>query len=275
MEIVFHPETQKQIEAFRRHLPHGVLIHGQKGSGLTTTARHLAGKDLAGIIEPADSKGAIQPKTGTISVEAIRNLYEQTRAKSNSRNVFIIDNAERMSRGAQAAFLKLLEEPAPHVHFILTSHTPQMLLPTIRSRVQSTAMRRLTTAQTAAFLDELSITDTQTKRQLEYLAHGLPAELTRLTNDDDYFKQQASIMGSVRTFLTGSLFEKLVLIHQVYQDKAKTLQLLEGALTVTERSLHASPQQNLVYQLDMLMKAKERIEANCNTRLQLMAFVVQ
>lgn len=72
------------------------------------------------------------------------------------RKVFIIGDAERMvpqasSPDAANAFLKLLEEPPSSVTFILTSSEPSTLLPTIRSRVVSFRVPRLTDSDLRKF----------------------------------------------------------------------------------------------------------------------------
>lgn len=272
--ITLHPSTTQKLASLRRSLPHGLLLAGKPGTGLYTVARDLAGSELLSIIEPIDAKGNSNHDTGTISVAMIRALYEQTRTKSTKRRIVIIDDAERMSSGAQAAFLKLLEEPGENIYFILTSHAAKRLLPTIRSRLQTVNVEPILASQTEHFLDALGINDQKTRVQLSYLAAGLPAELTRLVADQAYFKQRAEAMADTRTFLTGSVYERLLIIHAYHQDRSKALQLIDSCLVVTERSLRAKPQPNLVSQLEALLAVRDKIEANGNIRLQLMAFVV-
>ena len=48
--------------------------------------------------------------------------------------ICIVDRVEDMDRPSANAFLKLLEEPPPRALFLIVSHTPGRLLPTIRSR---------------------------------------------------------------------------------------------------------------------------------------------
>jgi DNA polymerase III gamma/tau subunit len=120
MESVINPTSNKQLASYRTELPQSILLTGERGVGLATIARGLAGNSLAGFIEPLNNKDEVDHDVGTISVDAIRRLYEQTRSKQTSARVIIIDDADRMSHGAQAAFLKLLEEPTIHTHFVLT-----------------------------------------------------------------------------------------------------------------------------------------------------------
>ena len=275
MKPLFHPETEHYLTALKAELPHAILLKGAKGSGTATAARHLADEQVSTVLIPLSVKGEVDVETGTISVEMIRDLYNETRTKNRKRRIVLIDGADRMSRGAQSAFLKLLEEPNQGTHFILLSHTPEKLLPTIHSRVQSLTIRPITQQQTEALIASLSITDPHMQRQLDYLARGLPAEIVRLSRDADYFQSRAEAMSATRTLLTGNTYEKITLIQAYYKDKAKSLGLLESALTVTERSLTARPQQALIRQLDQILKVKESIEANANIRLQLLSFVLQ
>lgn len=273
-ELVLHPRSKTKLAAARQELPQAILLSGERGVGLATTAKMIAGKELAGFLEPIDSKGNPNHEVGTISIALIRNLYDQTRAKSTLPRVVIIDDADRMSLGAQAAFLKLLEEPTDQTHFILTSHTVQSVLPTIRSRVQTIVIEPLTKQQSKLFIESLKVKNDRMQQQLEYLAAGLPAELTRLVDDQQYFTERAEVMGDTRTFLTGSPYQKLLVIQKYYSDRAKTLQLIESALLVSTYSLQAKPLRTTLSQIEKLLKAKEKIEGNCNNRLQLMKAIL-
>ena len=275
MSLLIHPASRAKLTHFSDSPPQGILLAGERGVGLTTIARQLAGKQLLTLIEPMSAKkGEVDTETGTISIEVIRGLYEQTRSKQRERRFVIIDEADRMSPGAQAALLKLLEEPNDTTHFILTSHAPKSLLPTIRSRVQTITITPLTPEQTNEYLDTLGVTDPTKRRQLEYIASGLPAELSRLASDEAYFKARSTVMSDTRTFLTGSAYQKLLIVHAYHRDKQATLQLLDSALLVLQRSLGGTSPATTIEQLDQLLAIREKINANCNARLQLMAFVL-
>lgn len=75
----------------------------------------------------------------SIKVEQIREGVEDRlflKSFEAKYKVVIVDEAERMSNGAQNAFLKTLEEPPPNSVIILITSSPDSLLPTIRSRCQ-------------------------------------------------------------------------------------------------------------------------------------------
>jgi DNA polymerase-3 subunit delta' len=204
----------------------------------------------------------------------IRQLYDQTRAKRTTARIIIINNADRMSRGASAAFLKLLEEPSEHTHFILTTHTPQLLVPTIRSRVQELILQPITAAQTDEHLTTLGIADSTKLAQLQFIAHGLPAELTRLVGDEQYFAQRAGLMSDARMLLLAKPYDKLAIIQKYQADKDTAIELVNSAIAIARRSLSAKPQPSLITQLEHLLEVKEHLQSNFNVRLQLTQLVL-
>jgi len=74
-----------------------------------------------------------------ISVDQIRGLVEEAtmRPYEGRTKVFIIDPADGLSVGGSNSLLKTLEEPARDTEFLLITRSPDLLLPTIRSRSQA------------------------------------------------------------------------------------------------------------------------------------------
>ena len=66
-------------------------------------------------------------------VRGLQRLFATTSSMSPWRAV-IIDSVDDLERNAANALLKNLEEPPPSTVFLLVSHSPERLLPTIRSR---------------------------------------------------------------------------------------------------------------------------------------------
>ncbi|BAV63767.1 AAA family ATPase [Sphingobium cloacae] len=74
-----------------------------------------------------------------ISVDQIRGLQRliQSAPSLSARRVVVIDSADDLERSAANALLKNLEEPPADMLFLLVSHAPGRLLPTIRSRCRT------------------------------------------------------------------------------------------------------------------------------------------
>jgi DNA polymerase III subunit delta' len=94
-----------------------------------------------------------------VSVDQIRGLADflGMSAHQGGRRVIVIHPAEAMNANAANALLKNLEEPPPGLLFILVSHKPQQLLPTILSRCLSFALPAPDTASATRWLAEQGV----------------------------------------------------------------------------------------------------------------------
>ena len=140
---------------------HAYLFCGPRGTGKTSTARGLAKAINCltnGKGEPCNTCSMCQAITGgsaldVIEVDAasnrgideIRNLREKVNYAPNQarRKVYIIDEVHMLTKEASNALLKTLEEPPPHVVFILATTETNKILPTILSRCQRFDFHRL------------------------------------------------------------------------------------------------------------------------------------
>jgi DNA polymerase III gamma/tau subunit len=272
---LLNPITDKKLSLLLKDLPQSLLLTGPVGVGLGTLATYI-GKTVGDIsltvLPEKDEKVDIEK--GTISIDSIRRLYTQTRAVQTGKMVIIVDYAERMGRPAQNAFLKLLEEPGRGVYFILASHTPSQLLPTVRSRIQTFDVQPITLTQSEAILDELKVKSAQKRTQMLYMAEGLPAELRRLIDNQSYFEDRASIVRDARDLLQAKPYKKLLIAHKYKDDRENALLLLTSASNILRRSISDKPQAHTISQIENLLFAYQQIQANGNIRLCLARLVV-
>jgi DNA polymerase-3 subunit gamma/tau len=132
---------------------HAYLFSGPRGTGKTSSARILA--KVLNCEQPQDGEpcgrcaSCVAVDAGASfdvheldaasnnGVDNIRDLIERASYTTTGRNkVYILDEVHMLSRAAEAALLKTLEEPPPHVVFVLATTDPQKVSPTIRSRTQ-------------------------------------------------------------------------------------------------------------------------------------------
>ena len=230
---LIHPASDTTLSLMLSDLPQSLLLTGPEGVGLTTIAKYIAGAlDVLRIIVLPEKDEKIDLEKGTITVDIIRRLYDQTRTIETKKRIIIIDYAERMAIPAQNAFLKLLEEPGEGTHFILATHAPSKLLPTITSRTVPLELRPLTKTQTELFLDSLKVKDAARRTQLIYIADGLPAELYRLTADETYFAAAVQLVRDARELLQASTYAKLRLAPTYRDNRENTLKLITTALNI-------------------------------------------
>lgn len=265
---MFNSTTKSHLDQVSLKLPQGLLLSGPRGVGLLEAAEFIANAHNTVPLIVRPEKDDTPDENGSISIEIIRRLYQQTRTALPVKRIVIIYIAETMGIPAQNAFLKLLEEPGPSTHFILVSSNERKLLPTIRSRVQQIEVRPISTAESIQLLTDLGVKDSTKQQQLLFIAKGLPSELKKLVSDADYFETRSSAMRSAKLLLTGDLYSRLKVVSEYGSGRESALQLVSDCLTIMERSTGDKNSQNIT-KIDILLDTYERLIANGNSKLQL------
>lgn len=155
--------TQTLLNALSTsRVAHAYLFCGPRGTGKTSTGRILSKAvnclTSGGNQEPCNTCPICQAITegrslDVIEIDAasnrgideIRELRERVNyAPSQARyKVYIVDEVHMLTKEASNALLKTLEEPPPHVIFILATTEVHKVLPTIMSRCQHFDFRRI------------------------------------------------------------------------------------------------------------------------------------
>jgi DNA polymerase-3 subunit gamma/tau len=161
-------------------IAHAFMLTGVRGVGKTTTARIIAralncigpdGKRTeptihpCGVCEPctsiAESRNVDVQEMDAASrtgIDDIREIIEGVRyAPVAARyKVYIIDEVHMLSKQAFNGLLKTLEEPPPHVKFVFATTEIRKVPVTVLSRCQRFDLRRIDSAELAAYLATLA-----------------------------------------------------------------------------------------------------------------------
>ena len=178
----------------RQRLPHAILLQGRAGIGKLELAEALAASLLCEtpladnlacgqclscgwlqqgnhpdfrLITPedkveTDADGAEKSKKRHhILVDQIRGIQDMVGLSSHRQGnrVVLLQPAEALNLESANALLKMLEEPPPNMIFLLVSHQPQRLLPTIRSRCHKVSVHLPAKAQVKAWLGAQGVAD--------------------------------------------------------------------------------------------------------------------
>ncbi|MDO7845302.1 DNA polymerase III subunit delta [Hymenobacter sp. M29] len=132
-------------------------------------------------------------KQGNISKDEAVQILKLVSLKAFEARfkIVILWLPELMHPAAANAVLKLLEEPPPATIFLLVSHAPEQLLPTIISRVQPVVVRPFSEDDITAYLRDAYHVPEVKARQVAQLAEGSlgAAIASRDANaDHDYFE---------------------------------------------------------------------------------------
>jgi len=161
-------------------IAHAFMLTGVRGVGKTTTARIIAralncigpdGKRTeptihpCGVCEPcvsiSESRNVDVQEMDAASrtgIDDIREIIEGVRyAPVAARyKVYIIDEVHMLSKQAFNGLLKTLEEPPPHVKFVFATTEIRKVPVTVLSRCQRFDLRRIDSAELAAYLATLA-----------------------------------------------------------------------------------------------------------------------
>lgn len=111
----------------------------------------------------SETDGEKKTKSGSIPVEDVRKMlgFFGSTAGEGGWKIAIIDPLDDLKSSAANALLKMLEEPPPRSLFLMISHNPGRLLPTIRSRCHMVRFKPLSDADMMKALMLVSETDNQ------------------------------------------------------------------------------------------------------------------
>lgn len=186
-------------------MPHALMLSGPQGIGKRHLAQALAQRVLC--LTPASGTACgkcrvcellkagshpdfmrLEPEEPgkAIRIDEVRALTQtlgQT-AQQGGYKVVIVDPAEAMNVNAANALLKSLEEPAANTLLILISHSPSLVMPTIRSRCQIHLLPLPSADQVLSWLTPLMTGSGQSPEQLLDAARGAPLTALGLLDGD-------------------------------------------------------------------------------------------
>ena len=208
-------EDWQRLQKLRERLPHGILLSGMAGLGKSDLALNFAQSLLCEapvnsgvacgqcpachwfaqgshpdfrLLQPDSlSQDAAEDEKGKkpskqISVDQVRGLADFVGMTSHrgGYRVVLVYPAESMNINAANALLKSLEEPPAGLVFILVSHQPQQLLPTILSRCLKFPLTTPETADVLAWLKQCGVANPEV-----VLAAAGYSPLRALEEDDE------------------------------------------------------------------------------------------
>jgi len=134
---------------------------------------------------PKDEKKPEQGLARSITVAQVRALepFLGVKPTYSDRRVVLIDAADDLERNGANALLKNLEEPPPGTIFLLVSHAPGRLLPTIRSRCRLLRFEPLDDTDMRAALADAGAKPGETD-ELVRVGQGSPAQALAMAGLD-------------------------------------------------------------------------------------------
>src|SRR6266567_3529231 len=250
---------------------HAYLFSGSRGTGKTSAARLLA-KAVNCTARKADSaepcnrcQSCIEMTAGSAldlieidaasnrGIDEIRDLREKVNLATalGPKKIYIIDEAHMLTEPAFNALLKTLEEPPPHVVFVLCTTDAQKIPLTVIGRCQQFVFRRLGEDQIVARLSHIAATeklkvDAEAMKLIARTAQGsmrdavgLLDQLVPLAEGPISLEAARSLLGIadprlldglLADVLAGRAAEALEELNRVYAAGAELRQVVRGLM---------------------------------------------
>lgn len=232
--------TDTLDKAFQKgSIGHAYLLTGPRGTGKTSVARIIARRvnQLPADVDITRELDIIEiDAASNRGIDEIRALRDKlATAPSTLRyKVFIIDEVHMLTREAFNALLKTLEEPPPHVIFVLATTEVHKLPDTIISRTQRHDFRLITAADLAETLKQVAA-----KEQLEIDDDALQLIAEQAQGG---FRDALSLLDQLASRgepITGAVVAQTAGIGDIAQVKALVTAITQGQTDVALKTLNS------------------------------------
>lgn len=210
-EIIGNKEEKEVLEnaVFSGKISHSYMFLGIDGIGKKLIAREFAKKILCLSNEKncEECKSCIEfeaqshpdfkevvPDGRNIKIDQIREFQQKVYEKPviSQKKVYIIDDAESMTKEAQNCLLKTLEEPPEYTVIILIVSDEDKLLNTIKSRCTKMLFNKLTIEELKEFNNNESIED-----KILLRANGSIKKLIHIKENRDIYIKLEDIINKI------------------------------------------------------------------------------
>lgn len=237
-DVIGHEDIKNHIinSIENGRFAHAYIISGEDGLGKSILVKEIALKLLnkeinriyADIIE-----FRIKKENRSIKVDDIREINKEVNKKpyEEDKKVIIIYNSDLMTKEAQNAFLKTIEEPPENVFILMICESLDNILETIKSRCQIYKLNHLSEEDMKMFInDKYPDIDEELKEIFLKISDGIPGKVEKFIEDEDFKNIRNMSMNILKKML---LYKKndMESILQYTEFLVKHIYLLEEILT--------------------------------------------
>lgn len=288
--------NQKIADFFESAIKNQNLAQAYCFSGVRFLGKENLAKDVAAkLLKTTPDKLELQPdfcllergfdeKTEKpkkeIAVAQVRALRGQLQnySWSNGYKIVLVRDAELLNAEASNAFLKILEEPKGKTIFFLLTQNDELLLPTIKSRLQTFYFVPAADTEIKDFLKNAGVGESKIEKICLWAAGRI--ELAKKLLDNDFFEEYESLWSWWQTLRASTLGKRLEMISKVLDEK-KSEGSLEELLAeidvwitaeraeIFKSNLSEEEKNNQLKALSELLKLKNILPQNVNPRLAL------
>lgn len=241
-------------------ITHSYLFLGPSGIGKTLFAKEFAKMILGSSEENQPDLIFMEPEDGTIKIEKIRQMQEKLLEKPiiSSKKVYIIKDADMMTKEAGNCLLKTLEEPPKFITIILVASNESLLLNTIRSRCMKILFHKIEQEPLKKYLEGHHIVEELTLERLKSFDGSIEKAL-RIEEKKEVYDEIQKIFGNVEQYRLLDVKDKL---EALYKNRDIIYDLLDYINLIFIQK--ATTNTNYITYIETIEEVKKNLKSNSN-----------
>lgn len=256
-------------------LSHSYMFIGPEGIGKTLFAKEFAKMILCensynkpcntckSCIEMQNNNNPdlieIEPTQGTIKIEQVRQLQSKVLEKPiiSNKKVYIIKDADCMTKESQNCLLKTLEEPPSYITIIMTGSNESMFLNTIKSRCIKVNFKKIEDNILKQYLENQY--NMKIDENIIKACEGSIEKAIRVNKKKEQYEQISNLFSNIENY---RLLDVLNRVDFIYKDKEDIYDILDYINIVLSSKLL----ENLKYikYIEIVEQTKKNLRANSN-----------
>ncbi len=243
-------------------ISHSYMFTGKNGIGKFLFAKEFAKEILncTTSLENNPDFSIIEPDGNAIKINQIREFTKRVYEKPiiSDKKVFIVNNSNLMTKEAQNALLKTLEEPPQYIVIILISENKNLFLPTIKSRCTEIFFTKLKDEEVKKILEEKY--KYETDKTILKIADGSIEKALKLLDENCDYGQIEKVFNNLENI---NLIEMLNSKETLFSSKENVYDILDYInLLVIDKI--KNNQYKYINCTKIIENTKERLKRNNN-----------
>lgn len=260
------------------NIMHSFMFEGIEGIGkslfakefakmiLCTSDKKLSCNECKSCIEFASSNNPdymqIEPEGKIIKIEQIRQMQEKILEKPiiSNKKVYVIKDADLMTKEAQNCLLKTLEEPPSYIVIILVLSNESKILNTVKSRCMRINFERINEADLKSFF--MSKYDDTTS--IDSIIKNCDGSIARLIEIKENLSEYEQVEGLIDRFKQGNILDMLGVEEVLYKNKDMIDGILDYMTSIFYKEAIKDSSLRYANAIKEIEIAKQRLNQNSN-----------
>ena len=205
----------------------------------------------------------IEPDGNSIKIDQIRNMQKGMLEKPiiSSKKVYIINNAETMTKEAQNCLLKTLEEPQEYVVIILIVSDENSMLSTIKSRCTKIFFEKISDENLKTYIKE-KIGDVHFEESMIKLSEGSIGKCIEISKKQEILKKIEDFINNIENMDEVQIINASSYFNENKEDINLILDYMY--ILIFNKTKDFSNKIKYIFAMEKVQKAKEKLSKSNN-----------